>query len=130
MSKRLNCVLLIDDDEDDNFLHQLILVKANITEHIHVAENGIEALRLLVEEKLEPELIFLDINMPKMDGWEFLDSYRKLVKIETDKTVIIILTTSINPAEKERSKITSGVAGFQSKPMTESMIKEILQKHF
>ena len=67
------CVMLIDDDDDDNFFHSLVLNEMHATEHIEVAENAFKALDYLRETFPPPDLIFLDINMPKMNGWEFLE---------------------------------------------------------
>ncbi|HEX8015076.1 MAG TPA: response regulator, partial [Flavobacterium sp.] len=78
MKNKLSCVLLIDDDFATNFINKKIVQKANITEHIQVALNGKEAIDYLCNKgKFEsqetinpqPQLVFLDINMPVMDGW-------------------------------------------------------------
>src|SRR5215210_127393 len=101
MKQKLNCIMLIDDDEPTNFLSSMIIEEANCTEHIQIADNGERAVSYLVNsEKLGynskecpwPDLIFLDINMPAMNGWEFLDKYNQLGK-ERQSNVIIMLTT-------------------------------------
>lgn len=68
MKKKLNCVLLIDDDHEDNRFHQIIIEEMNMAEKIEFALNGLEALDFLAKQDHIPELIFLDINMPKMNG--------------------------------------------------------------
>ena len=70
--------MLIDDDDDDNFFHQMVLNEVDVANKVQVAESAFEALDYLREGKQIPELIFLDINMPKMNGWEFLNEYKKL----------------------------------------------------
>ena len=81
MLKRIDSVLLVEDDRITNFLNERLLRKLNITESIKVATNGEEALQYL--EKTEasgkplPDLIFLDINMPVMDGLEFLQEVQQ-----------------------------------------------------
>ena len=139
MKKKLNSVLLVDDDASDNFLHRRVIENAKIADRIEVAKNGKEALKLLTTEGYfdnpdhscsQPELIFLDINMPVMDGWEFLDAFSKLKNIEKEKTVIVILTTSLNPADKTRAEKLIACGCFQYKPLTLDIINGILRNRF
>ncbi len=130
MKTKLNCVMLIDDNEDDNYYHQIILKETEIAHKIEVAESGIDALKYLRNTTTCPELIFLDINMPKMNGWEFLAEYDKLSLSQKAKVVIIMLTTSLNPADKAKAKHISALSGFESKPLTEQMLTEILNRFF
>src|ERR1700750_2590044 len=99
--KRLNCVLLIDDDEPTNFLNKMTLEQAGCTRIIRVAQSGQEALDYLRncgpadgDDPSEPcpDLIFLDINMPAMDGWEFLRRYKQLPEGQKGEAVLIMLT--------------------------------------
>lgn len=130
MSKKLNCILLIDDDEDDNFFHQLIIDKLNITDQVVIAESGYEALDFLTNTVMAPDLIFLDINMPRMNGWEFMKEYNNLYLAQSKPVIITILTTSANPYEREQSKKIRGIAGFASKPLTEETMNDIIKSHF
>ncbi len=69
MRKKLNCILLVDDDPDDNYYHQIIINEMSVVNQIDTVGNGIEALEYLKKEnQIPPDLIFLDINMPKMNG--------------------------------------------------------------
>ena len=122
--------MLIDDDADDNYFHQVILKKMDITDHIEVAESGPEALEYFKKENPVPDIIFLDINMPGMSGWDFLDEYKKLTAGERKTVIIVMLTTSISPADKEKAAQISEITSFQSKPMTKEMLKDILERHF
>lgn len=131
MKKKLNCILLVDDNSDDNYFHQIIIKKMDIVNRIDVVENGLEALAYLKRENQPPpELIFLDINMPRMNGWEFLEQYKYLDAKQKARVVIMILTTSANPDDIKRAKEIEEVTGFETKPLTEEMMREILNQHF
>ncbi len=130
MKKRLNCIMLIDDDADDNYYHQVILRKMDITDHIEVAESGPEALDYLKKENQIPDIIFLDINMPGMSGWDFLDEYKKLNARQKETVIIIMLTTSISPADMAKADTMSEITSFRSKPMTREMLNDILERYF
>jgi CheY-like chemotaxis protein len=131
MKKKLNCILFVDDNPADNYYHQLIIKKMNIANIIEVAENGLKALEFLKNKlDLPPELIFLDINMPKMNGWEFLEEYKSLESEKKANIVILLLTTSTNPDDINRAKQIEEVTGFQTKPLTEEIMDEILNEYF
>ncbi|MCX6252824.1 MAG: response regulator [Bacteroidetes bacterium] len=139
MKKKLVCVLLVDDNDSDNFFHKRVIEKAGITDNIEIVINGKEAIDFLTSKgkcgqpessAYLPELIFLDINMPVMDGWEFLEEYEKLDVRTKDKVVIIILTTSLNPVDKARVESITKKGSFQYKPLTLKMINEIVESHF
>src|SRR5438105_4751671 len=115
--RKLSCILLIDDDDDDNFFHQIVAREADITDHVQVAENAFEALEYIKTGKPAPDLIFLDINMPKMNGWEFVDEYRKLNRIQNP--VIIMLSTSLNPSDIEKSREIPEIKEFKTKPLSQ-----------
>jgi CheY-like chemotaxis protein len=130
MHKQLNNVLLIDDNDDDNFFHELILREAGLTKQIHISETAPGALQFLEATPVVPELIFLDINMPGMNGWEFLEKYRKLAIEKKSTVIIIMLTTSLNPADRKRADAIPEVNGFESKPLTQEMVEKIIEKFF
>ena len=105
--------MLIDDDEPTNFLSNMILEEAGCTEHIQVEDSGERAINYLVKsEKLTstnkdypwPDLIFLDINMPAMNGWEFLVKYNEWKKEHKGEIVIVMLTTSLDPNDEVKAK--------------------------
>ena len=139
MKKKLKCVLLVDDNEADNFLHKLILKESGISDHIEIAMDGEEALDFLTSswkegaspgQDLTPELIFLDINMPVMDGWTFLEEYDKLHDAQKSRTIVIMLTTSVNPYDKRRLEKRKEAIDFLYKPLTLKGIDEIMLKYF
>lgn len=134
MKRKLNCVLLIDDDQPTNFLHEYVLNKTGCTERIVAKQSGKAALEFLrsVEdgEHPQPDLIFLDINMPAMNGWEFLIEYEKLAVVQKGRIMVVMLTTSLNPDDSDNAKKKEYINGFLNKPLTVEMINDLLQKHF
>ena len=139
MKKKLNCILLIDDDENTNFFNRRLLTKLDVTEKIQVCETGAAALDFLSNDGEyttngtnypAPMLIFLDLNMPGMNGWEFLEEYHKLPEEQKGKIVLIMLTSSPNPDDAEKAKQNEDVAGFVKKPLTRDQMQEILLKYF
>jgi CheY-like chemotaxis protein len=137
MKQKLNCVLVIDDDEPTNFFTQMILEDSGCAEHIRVMQSGQEALDYLAKSEEagcdpnlypSPDLIFLDINMPAMDGWEFLDEYKKL-SVES-RIIIVMLTTSLFPEDKLRAEGMPEISGFENKPLTAEKVAAVLKKYF
>ena len=131
MKRKLDCILLVDDSQEDNRFHQIIINKMDIANRIEFALNGQEALTYLTKEnQIPPELIFLDINMPRMNGWEFLEQYKYLDPVQKARVVIMILTTSANPDDIKKAKEIEDVTGFETKPLTKEMMTGILNRHF
>lgn len=131
--EKLKCTLLVDDDSINNYLNERLLKKLNISEEVKVALNGSEAIEV-IKSRIEtnqniPELILLDINMPVMDGFEFLQNYNGLNFPNKNCVIIVMLTTSTNPKDTERLN-NSGISGYVNKPLTEPKLKEVLAKHF
>jgi len=137
MNKKLTCILLIDDDEPTNFLNKMTVEQAGCAQYVQVVQSGQEALDYLTAsgkhkdtEPIRPDLIFLDINMPAMDGWEFLDNYRRLPEEKKAEIVMIMLTTSLNPDDEVRTKDCPEIAGFENKPLLEGRLEFLVKKFF
>ncbi len=130
MNHNLSCIMLVDDNEADNYLHKMVIEEANCTNQIVVMLNGKEAIAYL-QENLHtpqfPELIFLDINMPVMNGWEFLDAYAKAGYNKKTSSIVAMLTTSINPDDFTKAQQKEVVADFTNKPLTSEKLDEILR---
>lgn len=134
MNTLVNCVLLIDDDRPTNFYNSMVLSKHSNFDNIQVKQSGEAALQYLMNvEKgiaLKPNLIFLDLNMPAMNGWEFLIEYSKLNHHIIKDIKVIILTTSSDVKDIENSKANSLVEDLISKPLSFPLLNNVIEKHF
>jgi len=129
---KLKKVLLIDDDDTVNFINRKLIEKSALAEEIVVQRSVLTALEVLRSEVGQgqfPELIFVDINMPEMDGWEFVDKYSALGK-GTSVTKIILLTSLIDPADTQRAETISAISAFKEKPVSLEMLGEIENEMF
>ncbi len=134
LKKKLKCVLLVDDDDDCNLFHQRLLNKLECTEKVQIARDGVEALDFL-RSTIDgcppcPSIIFLDINMPRMNGWEFLEEYKKLDTKFKAEVLLIMLTTSLNPDDLERTRNYHEVSGFNNKYLQKNNIEKIITDNF
>ncbi len=137
--KKLNCILLIDDNVDDNFFHSLVINEANAAENIKTATDGQKALEYLEKSKEDqnqnpfPDLIFLDINMPKLNGFQFLEKAKANKYFDTGKKVVLVmLTGSLNPNDEKTAKenFANEINDYKIKPLTAEILKEIIEKYF
>lgn len=126
--------MLVDDNSDDNFFHERIIRKIGIAENIIVKFKAKDALDYLINseasEYLQPDLILLDINMPGMNGWEFIEEYEKLDDTQKGKMVVVMLTTSINPDDSAKATNYESIARFYTKPLDRQVIEEIVEDFF
>lgn len=133
--KQLKCILLVDDDVDDNEFHEIIIKESGLPCRVQTAGNGLQALEYINRvalgepDYLKPDLIFLDINMPRMNGLEFLAEYQKLPENIKD-AVICMLTTSINPTDRSQAENYLEVSEFCQKPLTADMLQYLMGKYF
>jgi CheY-like chemotaxis protein len=134
MRKKMKCILLVDDDEATNFINEIVLKRLDCTEKLVVLDNALDAIEFLKQkindEYQRPDLIFLDINMPAMNGWEFMEEYKKLSPEQHAKVVLIMLTTSLNPYDLKKAKEIELVHGFENKPLLMENMKAIIKKYF
>lgn len=129
--EKLSSVMLVDDDSTNNFLNELLLKSLNVTERILVAESGTQALDLIEHTAGpdEPALILLDVNMPGLNGIQFLEAYRQLPQAQRNATVVIMLTTTMDARDLGRLDELN-IAGLVSKPLTQEKVNDILRLHF
>ena len=133
----LDCILLIDDDSPTNYIHKLAIEQAGVDTHIQVATTAMEALAFLTRSNgfdgsalPQPGIIFLDINMPAMDGWEFMEEYKKLSAAQKARIIVFMLTTSLNPADMERAMSIEEVVTFLNKPLTPEKVNELVAAYY
>ena len=133
MKTKLKEILLVDDSQGTNSLNRRLLEEMGIVEEVSIALNGKLALDYLTSKKADgslpnPELIFLDIRMPVMDGYQFLDRYHELGFSKTNKRIIIMLSSSMNDLDVEKSNKYEAVQGYENKPLTRENIERLLVK--
>jgi CheY-like chemotaxis protein len=131
---KYHAVMLVDDNEIDNLINQKMIEASNITEHIFVhsgAKSAIEFLKNI--EKLAkgpvslylPEIIFLDIDMPLMDGFQFLDEFERLSESIKAHCKVVMLTSSLNPQDMNKAKKNQFVLKYINKPLTQENLKKL-----
>lgn len=130
-AKKISRILLVDDDESVIFFHKLLIQKLEITDELIIKKNGKEAIDYLREQgggALMPSLILLDIDMPVMDGYEFLEAYTKLPR-QLQVSNIIIVSTSSQYIDNARIVEFPFVQGKKSKPLKRNEWEYLLAKY-
>ena len=124
--KKLKRVMVIDDDLFTNIYLEIILKRNNIIKNIITFQDGKKALEFLAANTNKVDLILLDINMPKMNGWRFLKEFQKLHKKITATILIVMLTSSVNIRDKMKAEKLQIVKKFIKKPLNEKIVTEII----
>ena len=128
--RKIELLALVDDDDTFVFITKKIIEKTNHVKEIKVFGNGLDALNYLKEnlnsEYKLPEIIFLDLSMPIMDGWQFLDEFTNLETPKTNKIIIYVCSSSISPHDIMKAKKMSAVTDFIIKPVTKDKFSEII----
>ena len=135
MGQKIELACIIDDDKIYvNLVRKIIEIK-KLSENLLIFKNGLEALDYfklilsnLIEEKL-PEIIFLDLNMPVMDGWEFLDEFVKIKNNFDNKISLYVVSSSIDPRDLERAKSFNLVTGYLIKPIELKKFEKIFERN-
>lgn len=129
--EKIETLLLIDDDLIYQFLTKKVIEESKIVDKIKIFSNGMEAIEFLnlvqnTPDKL-PEVILLDIAMPIMDGWEFLEEYVLLKPKFHKKITLYVVSSSINPKDLEKAKSFTSVSDFIVKPITKEKLLHIIK---
>ncbi len=129
----LNKILCVDDDPITVMLCKKVILKSDFSKHVDSAQNGEDALHyfdnLILQNSVDyPELIFLDLNMPVMGGWEFLDNYSNSYASYFTDIKVIVLSSTIDPQDVEKSRTYPMVLDFMSKPITTEMLEDLKQR--
>ncbi|WP_210465454.1 response regulator [Rufibacter roseolus] len=127
-------VFLIDDDEIHNFLCESVIKSQQFAEKVNSflwAEEALDALNGMVKDAPQdfPEIIFLDINMPGMDGWEFIEEYKKLPLELTGKCLLFVLSSAVDKNDITHARNLSEVNDFFSKPLTTDILQIISEQY-
>lgn len=139
MTPKPKLILLVDDNPDDNFFHKRAIQKTGIPCNIMVCTSGDHALNYLTEQTPDdgeypnPHFIFLDINMPRVNGWEFLKQYETWIEEKghaPPPVVLIMLSTSQDPSDKERANASKLVSDYLHKPLLPQVFIDVVKKHF
>lgn len=130
--KKFNCVLLVDDDDVSNFISEKVIAKIKLADHTHTSKNGREALSFVSDHCLHivndkcPDLILLDIKMPVMDGFQFMEEVQSL-KIQEHKNFQVIMLTSSNSPRDIEKALSIGVDGYINKPLSAEKLENVLK---
>ena len=132
MKSLLKTIMLIDDDVPTNYLNKMVIDQTECAEKVITVNSGIDALEFLKSQPKEkmPDLIFLDINMPAMNGWEFLEAYKMIPAEKKENTVVMMLSTSENPDDKMRANCIKDISGFMVKPLSEDVVTNVMGEFF
>jgi CheY-like chemotaxis protein len=136
--EKVKCILLVDDNSGDNYYNEYIIAETGACNHIKIALNGIQALDYLKksreandpEDSPIPDLIFLDINMPKMNGFEFLKEYEMQDDNMKSGVKIIMLTSSPNPDDRKKALAFKDISDYYVKPLSIEVLEDIINKYF
>ncbi|MCH2045435.1 MAG: response regulator [Saprospiraceae bacterium] len=126
-------LFLVDDDKVFTFLTTRIIAKNNLVEQVKVFGNGLDILNFIAENIHDvaslPEIILLDLNMPIMDGWQFLERYIDLLPKIDKEIKIYVLSSSIFPEDIDKAKTIQAVSDYIIKPLTGDKLINILRKN-
>ena len=125
-------IMLVDDDEIFTYIIKKIIEESDIAEQINIFSNGRDAINYLsevaTEESLLPKVIFLDLNMPLLDGWGFLDEYIRLKPKLCKKINLYVITSYVSTYDHQKSKDYSDITDFIVKPLAKEKFIAIIKK--
>lgn len=130
---KFNTVMLIDDNEMDNFINQKIIEANSFASEIYTNTNGLSALEFLNNlavkketlNEMLPDVIFVDLNMPLINGFQFIEKFYEMPEEFTSRCKIVILTSSLNEGDRETAKRLNPDIIFLNKPLTTEAISSL-----
>jgi len=125
---KLNILVFIDDDYATNFYHKIIVEESGVVDRFEFFQSPAKALDFFQQlnesdSTSKPDYIFLDINMPGMDGWQFLEKYKEIT--ENPSSTIIMLSTTMNPKDTEKAEDFEIIHSIINKPLTVDLLKNL-----
>lgn len=131
--KALNSIMLVDDDITTNFLHEILIQEMNIASELIVAVDGKEAIdklqELLALDNCWPDLILVDIKMPRMDGFQFLQISNEMYLETEHPPIVVVVSSSLNREDVEKVKELNA-KGYIPKPLNVEKLKDVLKEYF
>jgi CheY-like chemotaxis protein len=120
-------LLFIDDSKLDHIILDKLISGIKDFQPVVHSYDGEEALKIFSDDPIgHPDVIFLDIRMPRFDGWDFLDGFRDLHSALPIKPLLYVFSSSIDPTDRERALSYSSVTGFFSKPVSRPVLEQVL----
>jgi CheY-like chemotaxis protein len=133
MVKKLPIIGIIDDDKIYQFILTSIINKNKLAKSILSFSDGEKAIEYLTDNKTKnekiPDILFLDVNMPIMDGWMFIEEYAGIKKDITKKIAVFMLSSSVNPSDIERAAEISEISNYIIKPIKFEEVKRIFENY-
>jgi CheY-like chemotaxis protein len=133
VSEKLDLVLLIDDDDLANTLNSIILRQSglvNSIEAVRSGDKGLQALEVCQSENKWPAIIFVDINMPGINGWEFITIFGEKFATFKRKCIICLLSSSLDPRDREKVNTSEFIDFFISKPLSIEIVSDLCDKYY
>ncbi|MCL9806530.1 response regulator [Flavobacterium amniphilum] len=131
MTKQLKNLILVDDDDIMVFLTKRLVAKTNLAKLSQVFGNGEDLINFLKENQdkpeVLPEVIFLDLFMPVMDGWEFLEEYDQIKPVLCKEITIYVITSSVSSTDFNKAKKNKHVSDYIVKPMDKEQFTAIIK---
>jgi len=132
--KKVRNACIIDDDDIFRFIMKKHIINQDLAENILCFENGKEAIKYILDHRLEedklPDVMFLEINMPIMDGWDFVSAYNEAKKKIVKDATIFMISSSVDDRDISRAKDSEVITEYVTKPLDKQKIKELMGKLF
>jgi CheY-like chemotaxis protein len=129
MKRKLNCILLIDDDEDINFLNKIII--EDFVKNIHIESTlSVKDALAFLNSGGNPDIIFLDINMPGSTGWDFMDEFKKIQIDGKEDKKIVMLTSSLDMDDENKARSINEITDYINKPLDAQFLEDFFKMYF